>query len=113
MCSYVARFEPTTLRSKGFDSTNAPSRPTLFSTGCQSHSASSTSSLYLFFNHYMELFPSICEIAALELIPLRQGYDCDHLRSTCAEDEDAFRQLCFLGRWSSMLEQSPACYSFV
>src|SRR6218665_1060023 len=49
----------------------------MFSTGCQSHSASS---VYSFFNHYMELLPSICKIAALQLIPPRPGYDCDHLR---------------------------------
>src|SRR6218665_882079 len=41
----------------------------MFSTGCQSHSASSTSSVYSSFNHYTELPPSICEIAALQLIP--------------------------------------------
>src|SRR6218665_3658121 len=52
----------------------------MFSTGCQSHSASSTNSVYTSFNHYTELLPSICEIAALQLIPPRPGYDCDHLR---------------------------------
>src|SRR6218665_2939376 len=51
----------------------------MFSTGCQSHSASSTSSVYSSFNHYTELLPSICEIAALQLIPPRPGYDCNHL----------------------------------
>src|SRR6218665_604266 len=51
----------------------------MFSTGCQSHSASSTSSVYKSFNHYTELLQSICEIAALQLIPPRPGYDCDHL----------------------------------
>src|SRR6218665_2243845 len=51
----------------------------MFSTGCQSHSASSTSSVYSSFNHYTELLLSICEIAALQLIPPRPGYDCDHL----------------------------------
>src|SRR6218665_2400233 len=51
----------------------------MFSTGCQSHSASSTSSVYSSFNHYTELLPSIYEIAALQLIPPRPGYDCDHL----------------------------------
>src|SRR6218665_3747858 len=50
----------------------------MFSTGCQSHSASSTSSVYSSFNHYTELLPSICEIAALQLIPPRPGYDCNH-----------------------------------
>ena len=45
----------------------------MFSTGCQSHSASNTSSVYSSFNHYSELLPSICEIAALQLIPLRPG----------------------------------------
>src|SRR6218665_3770747 len=86
----------------------------MFSTGCQSHSASSTSSVHSSFNHYTELLPSICEIAALQLIPPRPGYDCDCLisRSTCAEDEDALRRLCVLGYRSSMLEQSPACHSF-
>src|SRR6218665_2213503 len=34
----------------------------MFSTGCQSHSASSTSSVYSSFNHYTELLLSICEI---------------------------------------------------
>src|SRR6218665_276112 len=51
----------------------------MFSTGCQSHSASSTSCVYSSFNHYTELLPSICEIAALQLIPPRPGYDCDQL----------------------------------
>src|SRR6218665_3404240 len=51
----------------------------IFSTGCQSHSVSSTSSVYSSFNHYTELLPSICENAALQLIPPRPGYDCDHL----------------------------------
>src|SRR6218665_391171 len=51
----------------------------MFSTGCQSHSASSTSSVYSSFNHYTELLQSICEIVALQLILPRPGYDCDHL----------------------------------
>src|SRR6218665_507502 len=51
----------------------------IFSTGCQSHSASNTSSVYSSFNHYTELLQSICEIAALRRIPPRPGYDCDHL----------------------------------
>src|SRR6218665_381412 len=51
----------------------------MFSTGCQSHSSSSTSSVYSSFNHYTELLQSICEIAALQLIPPRPGYGCDHL----------------------------------
>src|SRR6218665_1598388 len=38
-----------------------------------------TSSVYSSFNHYTDLLPSICEIAALQLIPQRPGYDCDHL----------------------------------
>src|SRR6218665_1313577 len=52
----------------------------MFSTGCHSHSASSTSSVYSSFNHYTDLLPSIREIAALQLIPLCPGYNCDHLR---------------------------------
>src|SRR6218665_1661906 len=36
-------------------------------------------SVYSSFNRYTELLPSICEISALQLIPLRLGYDCDHL----------------------------------
>ena len=51
----------------------------IFSTGCQSHSASSTISVYSSFNHYTELLPSICEIAALQLIPPRPGCGFDHL----------------------------------
>src|SRR6218665_579290 len=51
----------------------------MFSTGCQSHSASSTGSVYSPFNHYTELLQSICEIDALQLIPPRPGYDCNHL----------------------------------
>src|SRR6218665_2953155 len=51
----------------------------MVSTGCQSHSASSTSFVYSSFNHYTELLQSICEIAALQLIPPRPGCDCDHL----------------------------------
>src|SRR6218665_2260530 len=50
----------------------------MFSTGCLSHSASSTSSVYSSFNHYTELLQSICEIAALQLIPPHPGCDCDH-----------------------------------
>src|SRR6218665_820983 len=52
----------------------------MFSTGCQSHSASSTSSVYSSFYHFMELLQSTCAIAALGLIPPRLGYVYDHLR---------------------------------
>src|SRR6218665_2108356 len=50
---------------------------------------------------------------SLGLIPPLPGYGSDHLRgripvSSCAEDEDALRRLRFLGRLSSMLEQSPS-----
>ena len=45
----------------------------------ESHSASSTSSVYSSFNHYTELLQSICEIAALQLSLPRPGYDCNHL----------------------------------
>src|SRR6218665_246615 len=51
----------------------------MFSTGCQSHFALSTSSVYSSFNHYTKLLQSICEIAALQLIPPHPGSDCDHL----------------------------------
>src|SRR6218665_1901828 len=40
------------------------------------------------------------------------GLQLRSLERTCAEDEDALRRSCFLGCQSSMLEQSPACYSF-
>src|SRR6218665_934723 len=85
----------------------------MFSTGSQSHSASSTSSVYSSFYHFTELFQSTCAIVALGLIPPRLGYVYDHLRrpiSGC-EDEDALRRSCFLCRRSSVLEQSPSCYS--
>src|SRR6218665_3804478 len=52
----------------------------IFSTGCQSHSASSTSSAYSSFYHFTELIQSTCAIAALGLIPPRLGYAYDHLR---------------------------------
>src|SRR6218665_2661023 len=52
----------------------------MFSTGCQSHSALSTSSISSSFNHYTELLQSTCAIAALGLIPPRLGYVYDHLR---------------------------------
>src|SRR6218665_1731660 len=52
----------------------------MFSTGCQSHSASSTSSVYSSFYHFTELLQSTCAIAALGLIPPRLGYLYDHLR---------------------------------
>src|SRR6218665_3976830 len=51
----------------------------MFSTGCHSHSASSTSCVSSSFNHYTELLQSICEIAVLQLIPPRPSFDCDHL----------------------------------
>src|SRR6218665_354788 len=81
----------------------------MFSTGCQSHSALSTSSIYSSFNHYTHLLQSTCAIAALGLIPPRLGYVYNHLRRP--EDEDALRRSCFLCHRSSMLEQSPSCYS--
>src|SRR6218665_1061220 len=56
-------------------------RDVVHGTGCQSHSASITSSVYSSFNHYTELFQSTCAIAALGLIPPRLGYvSNDHLR---------------------------------
>src|SRR6218665_2510750 len=79
----------------------------MFSTGCQSHSAPSTSSVYSSFYHFTKLLQSTCAIAALGLIPLRLGYVYDHLS---AEDEDALWRSCFLCRRSSVLEQSPSCY---
>ena len=55
---------------------------TMFSTGGQSHSASSTSTVYSSFYHFTELLQSrpTCAIAALGLIPPRLGYGYDHLR---------------------------------
>src|SRR6218665_3675295 len=52
----------------------------MFSTGCQFHSASSTSSVYSSSYHFTELLQSTCAIAALGLIPPRLGYVYDHLR---------------------------------
>src|SRR6218665_1891857 len=52
----------------------------MFSTGCQSHSASSTSSVYSSSYHFTELLQSTCAIAASGLIPPRLGYVYDHLR---------------------------------
>src|SRR6218665_3533286 len=54
---------------------------TMFSTGSQSHSASSTSSVYSSFYHFTELLQSTCAISALGLIPPHLGYVYDHLRS--------------------------------
>src|SRR6218665_344184 len=75
LCSMLQRGSSTT---EGSMSTSRIFFVT-FSTGCQSHSASSTSSVYSSFNHYTELLQSICEIAALQLSPPRPGYDCNHL----------------------------------
>src|SRR6218665_3865 len=52
----------------------------MFSTGCQSHSASSTSSVYSSSYHFTELLQSTCAIAASGLIPPCLGYVYDHLR---------------------------------
>src|SRR6218665_3424420 len=52
----------------------------MFSTGCQSHSASSTSSVFSSFNHYTELLQSTCAISALGHVPPRLGYVYDHLK---------------------------------
>src|SRR6218665_1740731 len=52
----------------------------MFSTGCQSHSASSTSSAYSSFFHFTELLQSSCAISAPELIPPRLDYGYDHWR---------------------------------
>src|SRR6218665_415239 len=52
----------------------------MFFTGCQSHSASITSSVYSSTYHFTELHQSTCAIAALGLIPPRLGYVYDHLR---------------------------------
>src|SRR6218665_1733221 len=49
-------------------------------TGCQSHSASSTSSVYSSFFHFTELLQSTCAIAAPGLIPPRPDYGYDHGR---------------------------------
>src|SRR6218665_828859 len=54
----------------------------MFSTGCQSHSASSTSSVYSSFYHFMKLLQSTCAIAPSGLIPPRLGYVYDHLERT-------------------------------
>ena len=88
----------------------------MFSTRCKSHSASSTSSIYSFFTELLQSRPA-CAIAALGLIPPRPGYGptatiTGEDWSPRAEDEDSFRRSCFLCRRSSLLEQSPACYSF-
>jgi len=86
----------------------------MFSTGCQSHSASSTSSTYSSFYHFTELLQSTCAIAAPGLIPPCPGYGYDPWRGLISreEDEDAFLRSCILCWWSSMLEQSPSCYPF-
>src|SRR6218665_1585668 len=52
----------------------------MFSTGCQSHSASSTSSAYSSFFHFAELLQSTCAIAAPGLIPPHPDYGYDHWR---------------------------------
>src|SRR6218665_1330244 len=52
----------------------------MFSTGCQSHSASSTSSVYSSFYHFTELLQSTCAIYASGLIPPHLGYIYDHLK---------------------------------
>src|SRR6218665_237195 len=52
----------------------------MFSTGCQSHSASSTSSVYSSFYHFTELLQSTWAIVALGLFPPRLRYVYDHLR---------------------------------
>src|SRR6218665_2299422 len=52
----------------------------MFSTCCQSHSASSTSSAYSSFFHFTELLQSTCAIAVPGLIPPRPDYGYDHWR---------------------------------
>src|SRR6218665_3799591 len=52
----------------------------MFSTGCQSHFASSTSSAYSSFFHFTELLQSTCAIAARGPIPPRPDYGYDHWR---------------------------------
>src|SRR6218665_249547 len=52
----------------------------MFSTGCQSHFASSRSSAYSSFFHFTELLQSTCAIAAPGLIPPRPDYGYDHWR---------------------------------
>src|SRR6218665_1826445 len=52
----------------------------MFSTGCQSHSASSTSSAYSSFFHFTELLQSTYAIAVPGLIPLRPDYGYHHWR---------------------------------
>ena len=52
----------------------------MFSTGCQSHSTSSTSSVYSSFYKFTELLQSTCAISASGLIPPRLGYAYDRLR---------------------------------
>src|SRR6218665_523640 len=52
----------------------------MFSTGCQSHSASITSTVYLSFYHFTELLQSTCAIVASGLVPAHLGYVYDHLR---------------------------------
>src|SRR6218665_3237171 len=64
----------------GGSMTTSHRSPAMFSTGCQSHSASSTSSVYSSFNHYTELLHSTYAIAALGHVPPRLGYVYDHLR---------------------------------
>ena len=57
----------------------------IFSTGCQSHSASSTSSVYLFFYHFTELLQSTCAFAALGLIPPHLDCGCNRLRGSISK----------------------------
>src|SRR6218665_2093580 len=74
----------------------------MFSTGCQSHSASSTSSVYSSFYHFMEQLQSTCAIAALGLIPPRLGYIYDHLRrpiSGCGRTSATDRAFSAAGQW--------------
>ena len=83
----------------------------MFSTGCQSHSASSKALSTRF-----SITSRSCSRVPVRLLP------CDSFhriwataminledRSPCAKDENALWRSCFLCRRSSMLEQSPSC----
>src|SRR6218665_441017 len=64
----------------GVSMTTSHRSSAMFSTGCQSHSASSTNSVYSSSYHFTELLQSTCAIAASGLIPPLLAYLYDHLR---------------------------------
>src|SRR6218665_1427406 len=107
-CSKLRRGSTTTSRLSSV----------MFSTGCQSHSASSTSSVYsLVYKSLHVAAPGYlrdcCFVTHSSASGLRlRSLERTDLRMRSRPYEDSLRRSCFLGPQSSMLEQTPASHSF-